>query len=467
MDKKLPDFTPQWSDEIFYWHQAATFRVAGFKGGYYTINEQPAAIPFIHFYSHGPIYPMLFGTLGRIIGWKMNYAPLWNIFLFILAIAWFIKATKPNYLQLLLMGLVMLTFWPTQLFMVTNMRVVIFNSIAIVIAAFFYKIITDPLGTTRLYLIMFGLTIGLMTLFQISWALLFFPYLLLIRKRIQISIFRTIVYTIIILVISYYVYDQIIAPYPYFTSDLLAAMKVSLNKGLKVFHRHLVINIRSFIDPSHRVLWLMLRIQMLLAIIGSGYLLWKRREDEPTVQESIVVLTSCGLLLLETILLFDIFNWRDYRLFAPILLMSIVLFIARKRVFLVTLMLIGNLVLLPNFLRTYTELIRGAFPEDRTAIEAFSKEIAPIIKYVANKDGWCNTLLAPLPIAKDRLMLGVPAGIGISWFTSPDQLFQIKSRYLLLDKSSYEVLKDHVGLEFKLTTTIGDLYVNKSSECGK
>jgi hypothetical protein len=129
--------------------------------------------------------------------------------------------------------------------------------------------------------------------------------------------------------------------------------------------------------------------------------------------------------------------------------------------------LIGNIVLLPNFLRTYNELIKGAFPKDRTAIEAFAKEIAPIIKYDANKDAWCNTLLAPLLIVKDRLVLGVPAGIGISWFITPDQLFKIKSRYLLLDKSSYEVLKDHVGLEFKLTTIIGDLYVNKSLGCGK
>ncbi|MBN2400147.1 MAG: hypothetical protein JXI33_07380 [Candidatus Aminicenantes bacterium] len=467
MNKQLLNFTPQWSDEIFYWHQAATFRVAGFNGGYYTINEQPAAIPFFHFYSHGPVYPILIGTLGRIFGWKINYAPFWNIAFLTLALAWFITTVKPDRLQLLLIGLVMLTFWPIQLYMVTNMRVVIFSSIAIVIAAFFHKTISEPKNTTRLYLIMFCLTIGLMTLFQISWALLFLPYLLLIRKRIQLSLGQATTFALIVIVISYFIYDQIIAPYPYFTSDLMTALKVSWYQGLKVFIHHSANNIRNFFNPSHHPLWLMLRAQMLLVITGSSYLMWKQHNQEATVQESIVVLTNGGLLLLEAILFFDIFSWRDYRLFAPVLLMIIFLFVARKRFFLVTLMLLANLALLPSFLPTYNKLIRGAFPEDRTAVEAFSKQIVPVIKYDANKDGWYNTLLAPLPIAVNRLMLGVPAGIGISWFTNPDELSQIKSRYLLLDNKTYTAMKKHVGLEFKLSTTVGDLYINRSSECNK
>ena len=39
---EILDYTPQWSDEVYNWHQVATFRAVGFDGGYYTSNERPA-----------------------------------------------------------------------------------------------------------------------------------------------------------------------------------------------------------------------------------------------------------------------------------------------------------------------------------------------------------------------------------------------------------------------------------------
>ena len=186
-----------------------------------------------------------------------------------------------------------------------------------------------------------------------------------------------------------------------------------------------------------------------------------------TIQESIFVLTNTVLTVVAAIFLFEMFGWKDFRLFAPIVLMFTFFFIARQRVFLLALMLVGNLVLLCCFLGTYRETMIDAFPKTQTAIEVFSDEIAPIIIYDKNRDGWGNTLLVPMQIAFYHQMLGLPAGIGISFFTSHDKLSNIKSRYILLDKSSYEVLKDRASLDFKLTTAIGDLYINRDSESRK
>ena len=63
-----------------------------------------------------------------------------------------------------------------------------------------------------------------------------------------------------------------------------------------------------------------------------------------------------------------------------------------------------------------------------------------------------------------RHMLGVPGGIGISLFVAPGELGEVKSRYLLLDEESYNILSEYIPLEFKLSTSIGDLYINQSAQ---
>jgi len=142
------DYAPQWSDEIYNWHQVATFRAAGFQGGYYTVEEEPAPFSFSHFYTHGPFYPALFGTLGRLTGWRLDSAPVMGVALTTLALFFFIFWTKMDRAQLLVLGLAVLTFWPMHLYMATDMRLSFFDVIAIVLAASFYRTITDPDGAS-------------------------------------------------------------------------------------------------------------------------------------------------------------------------------------------------------------------------------------------------------------------------------------------------------------------------------
>lgn len=69
------EHVPVWNDEVGYWHQAATFAAVGFQGGYYSYNENTARATWTRFGVHGPWYPMLYGTLGRLLGgWELVYA---------------------------------------------------------------------------------------------------------------------------------------------------------------------------------------------------------------------------------------------------------------------------------------------------------------------------------------------------------------------------------------------------------
>ncbi len=115
---------------------------------------------------------------------------------------------------------------------------------------------------------------------------------------------------------------------------------------------------------------------------------------------------------------------------------------------------------MPNFLSEYSKYLKLAYSTDRRSIERLSEQVATVSQYDPEMDDWENTLLAPLRIVENNLLLGVPAGIGISWIENPEKLPEIKSRYLLLDEGNYKELKDLTCLEFELSTALGGVFTN-------
>jgi hypothetical protein len=63
-------YRPLISDEVTYWHQAFTFSVAGFHGGYYTLDEVTNPSGVTPFGPHGPGFPVLYGLAGTVVGWQ-------------------------------------------------------------------------------------------------------------------------------------------------------------------------------------------------------------------------------------------------------------------------------------------------------------------------------------------------------------------------------------------------------------
>src|SRR5215510_2407344 len=81
----LLDYFPKDSDELAYHQEIAAFARAGFGGGYFTILEQPASLAFSHFGPHGPAFPLLYGSVGRVIGWTRQSGPIFNLAVLALA----------------------------------------------------------------------------------------------------------------------------------------------------------------------------------------------------------------------------------------------------------------------------------------------------------------------------------------------------------------------------------------------
>jgi hypothetical protein len=461
-------YAPQWSDEIYNWHQVATFRAVGFEGGYYTAYEKPAPLSFTHFYNHGPVYPVLLGMLARTIDWRLYSTPILNVVIVTLAIVFSTLVTRPGISQLLFLGLTLATFWPLHLYMVTDMRLAFFSALAIVLAVFFCRTISDPNRASPFFLVIFGALIVLAAISKVTWSFLFFPFFLHIRQRLHLNFLQAVAISCVLVLASFLLYNQLAAPYPNFAGYLLRAFGRSFVDGVILLSEHAWFSLGDFFDPDHRLLWLMLRLQMLVSVFWAGFLLWRHRDVQEYSRECSVVIASSGSLIVLTILLYDVSDWRDFRLFAPALLLSMLIFIDRRRLFLVGVLLTGNLAVLPDFIAAHeTIFTQGRFSENRDRLNEFVQQISPVIQFDDQKDGWGNTILVQRRVAIDPLVIGIPEGIGISWFKSAEGLPRVRSRYAILDPHSYQILSRRTKLEFVERTVLGDLYVNRTPETGE
>lgn len=462
LEKHVSDFVPQWSDGLYNWHQINTFREAGFNGGYYTLNEKNAPSSFFRFYCHGPVFPIIIGTLSLLIGWNFNSILFINLIWLMLSVALFIICLKPDKLQLILLGLFIATFWPIHIYMASTMRQVFFDGGLIIVATLFY-VITKSTNISHKHLILLLVSIAILSLLKISNAILFVPLVFIGQKKYRYSFRGSILISLLVLfvfcMITYFIY----APYQFrYSNTLQARFSQSFHEGAIYLILNIKQNMFRLFNYKNNPLWIVLRVQLLLSIFISCFFLWYKQRNKNDVQYWLIILFISVGTLGGTIVLYILDAWRDYRLFAPIVLMIALLFISHKKYILVSLIIIGNIICTPVFLKNYVKLMQNAFPSTQIveSIHTFSDQISPVLAYDKYASAWDNTLLTSSTIAQRREIMGVPPGIGISWFGSPDQLEDIKSKYLLLDTNNYLLLNKKMKLEFLVSTSIGDLYLN-------
>ncbi|MHC4707563.1 MAG: hypothetical protein ACYS8I_10820, partial [Planctomycetota bacterium] len=303
---------------------------------------------------------------------------------------------------------------------------------------------------------------------KLTWSFLFFPFFLHIRQRLHLNILQAVAISCVLVLASFLLYNQLAAPYPNFAGHLLKVFGQSLIDGVILLSQHAWLSLENFFDWNHRLLWLMLRLQILVSVFWVGLLLWRHRDVQENWRECSVVIASSGSLIVLTILLYDVSDWRDFRLLAPALLLSMLIFVDRQRLFLVGVLVAGNLAVLPDFIAAHeTVFTQGRFSENQDRLNEFVQQISPVIQFDDQKDGWRNTILVPRRIAIDPLIIGIPEGIGISWFKFAKRLPRVRSRYAILDPPSYQILSRRAKLEFVKTTVLGDLYVNRTAETGE
>lgn len=475
----LTDYVPLSSDEKFYWHQIWTYQQVGFDGGYYSRDERPPQAQFSRFYTKGPVFPMLYGTMARLTGWQTYTAIFYNIGIMTLALFIFVVVVPLTKRQGLLLLIFWVTFWPTWLYTHKIMQEALLDAVAIITAVLFYRVLTqrDALSSRAKW--SFAVFIFLTSLIRGGTWVIFFAPLLLIgaRDKRLFPLFLEGLKSLILAGVAFWFFGLFLSPASNFASDLPTS-RAGLRRTATIIRDNLML-----FNIGHP-LWIVLRYQTLIggltALGGLIIALWRNRRD--AIQQWFVgrdqlfwerVFHAINLLgiIAANIILYDVLDWRDYRVIRPHMLVSALLLIAFQRYRWVILLIMSNLLfLLPfdgNFPTAWRELNEGNYTTLRQPLIA--DDVSQLLVYDASApSGWCNTLLViPTDLIFELDVRTIPAGIGLSLTNQNFDSITLppKSQYLLLDDDMYDKMKDELRLEHLLKMPTGALYKNLDADC--
>jgi hypothetical protein len=476
---------PIFNDEIHYWHEILTFSAAGFKGGYYVLEEITPKATFSHFGPHGPMFPLIYGLPSRLWGWYPYSSVLYNLLVITLALGVFIYLTQPNGQQLLATGLFLLTFWPLVLFIPSGMQESLHQGIAILLAGLFYKLIQTKPGQVGWVEVTLFIFIILASLIRYSWALLFIPYyLLLVPNRSGLMTGLALSISMILIIVFFLAFRYLAAPYPYNPmSNFQKELTISTWGGLEFLIDHIKTNLTAFVTFTRNPLGVvhhLLRYQI-LGLIGfslAQHLLSSKGWNILARPQTGVIYWFNGLnlgILLVLLLLFNRFannSFQDYRALAPHFLLSVLLLILFVKWRPVWIIILTSLSISPWFVATYRQVREHNFTYDRSSIITFREQTKDILAYTETENPWCNTLdVVDLEIYQPPL-IAVPAGMGFSAILNWEEVqLPLKSKYILIPANKLteivQIRGDTHLQSFRLLaeTVRGNVYLNLSSRC--
>lgn len=496
LGKSLFDFYPSGNpnDQLHYWRTIHTFSAVGFRGGYYTYLELPAQAAFTHFGTHGPGFAVLYGLIGKLFGWTPYSAPIINSGFVMLSLLGFVWLTHPDRKKLTLLILVVGSFWPLSLWIMSNMQESIHLSIAIMMAALIHRRWQGDESTG--VVLGFWVLLAIGAIIRVSWALIAIPYLLSLswdhhswRKTILAIIQAGVIIGVFALI-----FGTMSAPFPETPASSLAT-STNNNGGIlnEISHRFAALlpwlsaNLEWLFKADRLNYFETVQRYQILLLIGIAAAQLLRYARKPLTEKTASIsaqmgfhLANIGSIVGAAIIMLAVASnsWESYRILAPHLLLTILLLVINGQLpkLLVTFCLM-NLMLMANgtLYTDYQTLVAPAFNTEgfQTRFESFQKDLENVLLYDAStSNAWCNTLLTNVIGFKEHTpeIMAIPPGIGITlrfpeawpenYSTTPP-----KSQYLLLPADGHEPLIDTLNLEQLAETSYGNLYRNPHSGC--
>lgn len=471
---RLTDFMPNFSDEVMYWHQIVTFKEVGLNGGYFTFNEFAPAAEFTRFYTYGPWYPALYGTIARVIGWNATTTQLINSVLVGLALVLFCYVARLSQPQLWLTMLMLATLWSFILYFFTGMQEGFQQALAILLASIFVVALRHEDAVSIRFQAISLAIITLAAVMRLSWAILYLPFLLLTfkktRYRVMVSLLITALLTIAVMLFSNYTG----APGNNSIFTMVSAFRTSFSDGLSALIEYFLYNLgRLFLWPKKGT-DIIQTYQVLGLIVGlAAYVIQlyaHRRQPTPRRKETQFHLYNIAVTLLAALALYIVGTGGDQRLLVSHLLLSFLVMIGFKNYWPVFIIIFTNLIVITGFMIDFRGLVLPKYEPDQSVYTEFKQIVDPLMPYDPNaRNAWCNTMLFSANHFDSKALIGLPTGIGVSFFYTPaNPTLTFKSRYLFLDEDDYRLFisrDDAPPLQWLARTSIGDLYLNQGADC--
>jgi hypothetical protein len=467
------DLVPVWTDEVYYWHQALSFKEAGFNSGYYTVNEIPAPAEFSRFFAWGPMIPAFYGTIGKFTGWYHETMPLVNLVLVTLAMGFVLWQARSNRRVMQFMGIAVATFSPMLLNGIASGVVSLELSIALIAAAGFARILRDQEATPRSWWLACLLFLLWAATIRLTWGVFVLPLLMLVQPKTLARQFGAFIAGGMLLLMCAAWYQGTAAPFPYAFGDMLATLRTDANEALRLWAELINLNLARFNEGD----WLerhmrYVTVGALVVIIAAGLLTLLRRRKGAAAQlpELAFHAFNLGSVLIFNVFVYDMAEWRDYRQFAPRILLSLVVFsLCRRWSFAIALALVMALSL--PAMKTVYDIWTGYHLDPvRTAeFPVWHEKFEPVLVYDADAPSpWCNTVVhsALYGWSQVPMLMAVDGGMGLSSPIEEQPKLPFLSRYIMLENAYYETIADQMpNLKPLLELLDGWLYENPDVDC--
>ena len=422
----ISESVPVWSDELAYWHEILSLSQKGLQHGYYTYNEVAPVLS--SFGSHGFGTVTVYALFAQVFGWKTYSIVIANTFFMSLAFLFLFIMLKPTAKIICFVLLFTVSYSPYLLFSVTSMSEGLNYALLIVYFVFLYAFIQ------RDNMVLFLSLLAICTAFslvRIIYIVLFLPVLFIRNKESKFD-FKLLIYALFWLVFSailFVVNGRFISPYPdSFLKELFSA--IGITGKVSLFAVHFADNLLNFVNPfSDNLLQVLERyftlVVLIYSLLKSGMMHSKQKKIEIRY---FVVFLILFLVLLITFGAYDVFDWRDYRVLAPVLYGCVLYLILNANSFELSGLLAVNVLVLVFLI--FTPQTCKLFSDGRYS-KPLKNNVLARIKYTNNASNCFDNTLA-VKSFNQQTVLSLPVGIGI---TTVDSLSDfLHSKYIYTEK---------------------------------
>jgi len=431
---------PVWSDELSLWHEVLSFSHKGLNFGYYTINELVPS--YLSFGTHGFGTVSVYALFAKQFGWETSSIIIANVFFLQIAYFFFLLLVLPTTTkQLIYILLFSVSFIPLILFFSTSMSELLNYSVILVYFGLLYRYFKQGWKLLFVALAVFCVWISFI---RIIYIVLFLPVLFKRKTEFQLDkkFFFHLLLWLISGVILFVLNNLFVSPYPdSFLNELFSS--VGIGQFISNFAVHFFQNTVNFINPVFENLIQVLEryftiFIMIYSLLKSNILHLKRKKIE---FDFFIVFLILILFVVINIAAYDVFDWRDYRVLAPVLFGCILFLIINGKHFISNSTLIINVCVV--IVLIFSPSVVESFKEERFTKPIVNKILSEI-KYENNAiSKFDNTIVVNHFTAS--VLLNIPAGIGVTYCENISD--KLKSRFVFSDKeiklSTYKLINSN------------------------
>jgi hypothetical protein len=316
------NYHPVWSDEYFYFMNAASFAENHTLQAALTFNGKGSEL--LGADAHGPAYPLLHGTIAGLVGWHSRNLVWFNLAAVVAAVGLILSAKYLGWQNRLKISCLLLLFPFIALYGVTYMQEMVHVLVAVLLNTLIWRVYSAE--TKRRDVALFIAVVLLAGMFRGLW--LFWLIGLVPSAKNGKRMIGFLLLFLLGAAGSFYYTRLFLEAVPNTFSDFLATWhQGDLWEAIILLFKHFLLNLRLYLTSSPQQVFY---LPMKFTILGlAGFFAVRAYLYKARLDTALAAIAAVNLLLL--LVVYDAHSWREVRTMAPLYCFLLPCFILQTR----------------------------------------------------------------------------------------------------------------------------------------